>query len=150
MQLRQAAESMSSRTSPSKFMVPASCNAYRPSNRNYRSAPQRYDGTCGQANSDKRLGSHPVCRQRSRGSRSGCLCDDQPTGYDIYKFWKRIPQTRRRVSARMINGYPPSRPKAPCNSRHFYVFGCTGSGVRLVWPGIQCSSAFPGLRPGKG
>jgi hypothetical protein len=40
---------------------------------------------------DKRLGSHSVCRQRSRGTRPGSLCNNQPVGDHIYQFWRRIP-----------------------------------------------------------
>ena len=82
--------------SRSKTTIQAFCNANLSFHRNACSRSLRDCSACRRAKSDKRLGSHLVYRQRSRGTRPGCLCDDQPTGYNIYQFRKRIPQTNVR------------------------------------------------------
>jgi len=82
--------------SRSKTTIQAFCNANLSFHRNACSRSLRDCSACRRAKSDKRLGSHLVYRQRSRGTRPGCLCDDQPTGYNIYQFRKRIPLTNVR------------------------------------------------------
>ena len=77
----------------SKLGYKALCYADPSFHRISRSAFLYDCGACGQANSDKRLGSHSVRRQRGRGARSGRICDEQSAGYRVYQFRGRIPKS---------------------------------------------------------